>query len=162
MKLPQIVEQTLPFALLIASMMAFTRLNRRSELSIIRASGISAWRFLTPVMILGVVLGLFTMMVLNPFAAKLTESFEQTRDRLLNEGRPTLAVSDTGIDRDGYAGNIAKTYRTGQGRRKCLKGGQLPRRVRVDITTGQHVPSDRKTAQIQESEPEREEHHSCE
>ena len=97
MKLPQIVEQTLPFALLIASMMAFTRLNRRSELSIIRASGISAWRFLTPVMILGIALGLFTMMVLNPFAAKLTESFEQTRDRLLNEGRPTLAVSDTGI-----------------------------------------------------------------
>ena len=97
MKLPQIVEQTLPFALLIASMMAFTRLNRRSELSIIRASGISAWRFLTPVMVLGVVLGLFTMMVLNPFAAKLTESFEQTRDRLLNEGRPTLSVSDTGI-----------------------------------------------------------------
>lgn len=97
MKLPQIVEQTLPFALLVAAMMAYTRLNRRSELSIIRASGISAWRFLTPLILLALVLGLFTMTVLNPFAARLTESFEMTRDRLLNEGRPTLSVSDTGI-----------------------------------------------------------------
>jgi lipopolysaccharide export system permease protein len=47
MKLPLLIEQTLPFALLAASMLAFTRLNRRSELSIIRASGLSAWRFLT-------------------------------------------------------------------------------------------------------------------
>ena len=113
MKLPQIVEQTLPFALLIASMMAFTRLNRRSELSIIRASGISAWRFLTPVMVLGVVLGLFTMMVLNPFAAKLSESFEQTRDRLLNEGRPTitLRVENTG-DRPVQVGSHYHFYET--------------------------------------------------
>ena len=97
MKLPQIIEQTLPFALLVAAMMAFTRLNRRSELSIIRASGISAWRFLTPLIVLGLALGFFTMMVLNPIAARLSESFEMTRDQLLNAGQPTLAVSDTGI-----------------------------------------------------------------
>ena len=81
MKLPMIVEQTLPFALLAATMMAFTRLNRRSELSIIRASGLSAWRFLTPVIVLGVVLGLFSSLALNPFAARLTQSFEAERAR---------------------------------------------------------------------------------
>lgn len=97
MKLPMIVEQTMPFALLAATMMAFTRLNRRSELSIIRASGLSAWRFLTPVIVLGVVLGLFSSMVLNPFAASLTQSFEAERARLLNIGRGTVAVAETGI-----------------------------------------------------------------
>ncbi|MEQ8301057.1 MAG: LPS export ABC transporter permease LptG [Hyphomonas sp.] len=97
MKLPQIMEQTLPFAILVASMLAFTRLNRRSELSIIRASGISAWRFLAPIIVLALVLGIFTTTILNPFAAKLTSSFEQERARLLNDGRETLAVSDTGV-----------------------------------------------------------------
>lgn len=97
MKLPAIVEQTLPFALLAATMMAFTRLNRRSELSIIRASGLSAWRFLTPVIVLGVVLGLFSSLALNPFAARLTQSFEAERARLLNIGRQTVAVADTGV-----------------------------------------------------------------
>jgi lipopolysaccharide export system permease protein len=97
MKLPQIVEQTLPFAILVASMLAFTRLNRRSELSIIRASGISAWRFLAPVIVMALVLGILTTTVLNPFAARLTESFELERARLLNEGRQTMTVSDTGV-----------------------------------------------------------------
>jgi len=97
MKLPQLVEQTLPFALLVASMMAFTRLNRRSELSIIRASGISAWRFLAPVIMLGLVIGIFTTTVINPFAAKLSESFEVTRAQILDKGRTAMAVSDTGV-----------------------------------------------------------------
>jgi lipopolysaccharide export system permease protein len=97
MKLPQIMEQTLPFALLVASMMAFTRLNRRSELSIIRASGISAWRFLTPVIVLGLVVGIATTTLLNPISARLTESFEVTRAQILDKGRTAMAVSDTGV-----------------------------------------------------------------
>ena len=97
MKLPLIMEQTLPFAILVASMLAFTRLNRRSELSIIRASGISAWRFLAPVIVMALVLGIFTTTLLNPFAAKLTESFELERARLLDDGRQTMAVSDSGV-----------------------------------------------------------------
>ena len=97
MKTPLVLEQTLPFALLAASMMAFTRLNRRSELSIIRASGLSAWRFLMPVMILGVVLGLFASLVLNPIATRLNQSFETERARLLNIGRESATVADTGV-----------------------------------------------------------------
>ena len=97
MKLPLLIEQTLPFALLAASMLAFTRLNRRSELSIIRASGLSAWRFLTPVMVLAAGLGLFSSLILNPFAARLTQAFEFERSRLLQIGQETLAVADTGI-----------------------------------------------------------------
>lgn len=97
MKMPMLMEQTLPFALLASSMLAFTRLNRRSELSIIRASGLSAWRFLTPVMVMAVGLGLFSALLLNPFAARLSQSFEFERARLLQIGQETLAVADTGI-----------------------------------------------------------------
>jgi lipopolysaccharide export system permease protein len=97
MKLPLLIEQTLPFALLAACMLAFTRLNRRSELSIIRASGLSAWRFLTPVIVLAAGVGLFSSLILNPFAARLSQSFEYERSRLLQTGQETLAVADTGI-----------------------------------------------------------------
>lgn len=97
LKLPLLIEQTLPFALLAACMLAFTRLNRRSELSIIRASGLSAWRFLTPVIVLAAGVGLFSSLILNPFAARLSQSFEYERSRLLQTGQETLAVADTGI-----------------------------------------------------------------
>jgi lipopolysaccharide export system permease protein len=42
-------------------------------------------------------LGLFSALVLNPFAARLTQSFEFERARLLQIGQETLAVADTGI-----------------------------------------------------------------
>lgn len=97
MKLPMLIEQTLPFSILIAAMIGFTRLNRRSELSVIRATGISAWRFLAPVAFMAVVLGLIATMILNPFGAKLTTSFEAERARLLEQGQQSFTVSNTGV-----------------------------------------------------------------
>lgn len=97
MKLPMLIEQTLPFSILISSMIAFSRLNKRSELSIIRASGLSAWRFLAPVAFMAVSLALLTMMLLNPFGAKLVASFEMERAQLLQEGQQSFTVSNTGV-----------------------------------------------------------------
>ncbi len=97
MKLPQLIEQTLPFSLLVAAMMAYTRLNRRSELAIIRASGISAWRFLAPIIFLGVLLGLFSTLVLNPFSSRLSGNYERARSALLQTGREAAAVSGEGV-----------------------------------------------------------------
>lgn len=97
MKLPMLIEQTLPFSILISAMIAYSRLNRRSELSIIRASGLSAWRFLAPVSFMAVCLALLTMMILNPFGAKLVASFEMERAQLLQEGQNSFTVSNTGV-----------------------------------------------------------------
>jgi len=46
MKLPSLIEQTLPFGLLIAAMLTFRGLSKQAELPVIRASGLSAWAFL--------------------------------------------------------------------------------------------------------------------
>ena len=72
MKMPMLIEQTLPFALLISGIIAYSRLNRRSELSIIRASGMSAWRFLAPLIGMAAVIGILTTTVLNPGQNKRT------------------------------------------------------------------------------------------
>lgn len=93
MKLPGLIEQTLPFAILIAAMIAYSRLNKRSELSVIRASGISAWQFLTPIMVLSVVMGFIAMMLLNPLGARLASDFEQSRNSLLIAGGVRLDSS---------------------------------------------------------------------
>ncbi len=92
MKLPMLMEQTLSFAMLVAAMIAFSRLNRRGELAIIRASGVSAWRFLSPLLILAILLGAASTTLLNPVGARLNASYEQTRANLLREARP-LAVT---------------------------------------------------------------------
>jgi lipopolysaccharide export system permease protein len=61
LKTPMLIEQTLPFVVLAGSMMAIIGLNRRSELIAMRASGVSAWRFLTPPAFVGIVLGIITI-----------------------------------------------------------------------------------------------------
>ena len=96
MKMPMLIEQTLPFALLIAAMIAYSRLNRRSELSIIRASGMSAWRFLTPLILLALATGVFSTTLLNPLGARMMSTFEATRAEILREGKPVAATQDRG------------------------------------------------------------------
>lgn len=86
MKLPGLIEETLAFAVLVSAMIAYNQLSKSSELSVIRATGQSAWQFLAPVMVMAAGLGLFAMMILNPLGAHLSERFETTRANLLQEG----------------------------------------------------------------------------
>ena len=96
MKLPMLIEQTLPFALLVAAMIAYSRLNRRAELSIIRASGMSAWRFLAPIVFLAGLVGMFATTILNPLGAHLTGQFEATRAQLLKDSGPGAIANSLG------------------------------------------------------------------
>ncbi|MEL7042060.1 MAG: LptF/LptG family permease [Pseudomonadota bacterium] len=86
MKLPGLIEETLAFAILVSAMIAYNQLSKSSELSVIRATGQSAWQFLAPVIVLAAGLGFFAMAVLNPLGANLSERFETTRANLLIEG----------------------------------------------------------------------------
>ena len=67
LRVPSILEQTLPFAVLFGAMGAFLALSRRLELVVARASGVSAWQFLTPAILIAGVLGIGAATVSTPF-----------------------------------------------------------------------------------------------
>lgn len=87
LKAPALLETTLPFIFLFGVLTALFRLNRRSELVVMRGSGMSAWRILTAPMILAVAIGLFGTTVLNPLGAAGNAAFEARRDALMNVRR---------------------------------------------------------------------------
>lgn len=97
LKLPMLIEQALPFAVMIATMVTFRQLSRRAELPVIRASGLSAWRFMLPPALLALCVGLFATLALSPAGARAADLFEKTRAALLDRQDPSLAVFDTGI-----------------------------------------------------------------
>ena len=66
---PSKLIQLLPFAFLFGVLAAYVNLNRRSELVALRAAGVSAWRFIFPAAGAAVVIGVFTILVLNPIAS---------------------------------------------------------------------------------------------
>src|SRR5690606_39110546 len=84
MKTPGLVLETLPFAMLVSSIMTLSQLSRRSEIPAFRAAGVSAWRFLGPTMFLAIGLGVVMVTLLDPLATRLTSEFEAARERILN------------------------------------------------------------------------------
>lgn len=93
LKAPQLIEETLPFVVLFGAMGALNRLNRRSELIIMRAAGLSAWRFLMPGLCVAALLGVFWTTTLNPIAANSAERYESYQSTLIGSDM-TREISD--------------------------------------------------------------------
>ena len=75
--IPMIMQQVVPFIALFSGMTTLVSLNRRYELVIARASGVSAWQFLTPAALGALLFGAITVLALNPLAAA---GFEKAKE----------------------------------------------------------------------------------
>ena len=69
LRLPAYTEFLFGFAVLVGSIGALMMLNRKSELAVMRAGGMSVWQFVWPGMLVAFLLGLFGVTVFNPLAA---------------------------------------------------------------------------------------------
>jgi len=72
-RVPFITERVLPFAVLVGAMFCYLNLSRRLELVVARASGISAWQFIAPAIIIAALIGAMTTTVYNPISANMRE-----------------------------------------------------------------------------------------
>ena len=68
LRVPALMEQVLPFAVLLGSIAAFVTLSRGSELMIVRAAGLSVWQFTLPALVFALLLGVATTTIYNPLA----------------------------------------------------------------------------------------------
>ncbi|WP_174801197.1 LPS export ABC transporter permease LptG [Martelella limonii] len=69
LRLPYILQQTIPFIALFSAMVTLIALNRRHELVVARAAGISVWQFIMPFVIGSALLGASAVLALNPLAS---------------------------------------------------------------------------------------------
>ena len=77
LRLPAYTELLLPFCVLVGSIGALLMLNRKSELTVMRASGLSAFQFLRPGLWIAFLFGVFSITVYNPLAATAREESER-------------------------------------------------------------------------------------
>src|SRR5258705_3451296 len=77
LRLPAYTEILLAFAVLVGGIGALLSLNRKSELIVMRAGGMSVWQFLRPGMAVALVLGIFAVTVYNPLAAAARSESER-------------------------------------------------------------------------------------
>lgn len=97
MRAPSLIETTLPFIFLFGVMWAMFRLNRRSELVVMRAAGMSAWRFIAPAVMIAIIAGGISATLVNPAAARLSAEYERRRADLLNPVAGAVDLSEGGV-----------------------------------------------------------------
>ncbi len=81
-RVPQITERIMPFCVLVGAMSCYLTLSRRLELVIARAAGISAWQFITPAVVVALLVGVAATVLYNPLAAVLQERAKRLEDDL--------------------------------------------------------------------------------
>jgi lipopolysaccharide export system permease protein len=97
LKLPHTAQEVMPFAVLFGTMLAFWRLTRNNELVIARAAGVSVWQFLTPAVLVALLVGILAVTVFNPAASEMEATYEQLDARYLKQTSDQLTLSNSGL-----------------------------------------------------------------
>jgi lipopolysaccharide export system permease protein len=112
LRIPYIMIQILPFAVLVGGLLCFWRLTRTSELVVARAAGVSAWEFLTVPTLCALLMGAGVTAALSPLSSAMlarAEALETAYIRTgggplaLNGGQLWLRQSDRQLDPRGVA-----------------------------------------------------------
>lgn len=97
LKLPEVAQTLLPFAILFSAMFTFWQLTRKYELIIVRASGFSIWQFLMPITLTSLFIGLIYMTAINPLGAVFIGKFEDLERTYLKRQESQIAVFQEGL-----------------------------------------------------------------
>jgi lipopolysaccharide export system permease protein len=97
LKLPEVGQVILPFAVLFSALYTFWLLARRGELVVLRAAGLSVWQFLAPIVGVAVLLGFVHMMVINPLGALMIARYQVLEARYLQAQDNAVSISEQGL-----------------------------------------------------------------
>lgn len=106
LRVPAYTEFLLPFAVLTGSIVTLLMLARKSELAIMRASGMSVWQFLRPGLVVSLALGVFAVVAYNPIAARARAKAEAETSAAFGRESNALRTGGSGswLRQDGLDG----------------------------------------------------------
>lgn len=107
-KLPEVGQIIFPFIVLFSGLFTLWQLSRRYELIAIKAAGLSVWSMLAPFLLTAFCIGLFQVMVINPFGALLVSKYEALEGQYLKRQSNLVSFTEKGLwlkqdHQDGHA-----------------------------------------------------------
>lgn len=97
LKLPYHFQILLPFLVLLAAIMTFSRLNRTNELIVVRSFGVSVWQMIINLSVISVLMSLIHLLVLNPVTANFNKKVDQLERRIFSTQSVSLALFEEGL-----------------------------------------------------------------
>ncbi len=85
LQVPSFIEDISVFLIMLSSMITLFSLSVRSEITVMRASGLSFWQILMPIAIGAFVLGLFFVLAFNPLSIAAAKKLNSMEQRLISE-----------------------------------------------------------------------------
>ena len=79
--MPEIINYTFPMSMLLAALMAFGKLSGSSEITAMKAGGVSYYRIVAPVLVVGFIVSMFSVV----WAEKVVPASKHEAGRILNE-----------------------------------------------------------------------------
>ncbi len=70
------IQKILPFAVLIGSIACFNKWRKKNYYIVCKTSGMSLWKILSPILVSFFLIGLASIMILNPFAILLSKKYD--------------------------------------------------------------------------------------
>jgi len=96
-KLPETIDKVVPFVVMVSTMITFWKISKTNEFVIIRASGVSIWGVLVPVLLAIFMIGSIWVMIVNPISARLFEVKETLAYRLSTNNPNAFLFSNKGL-----------------------------------------------------------------
>ena len=98
LRLPELAMTIAPFIVLFAALFSFWQLGRRQELVVLRSSGVSVWQFLSPIVCVALLSGIFVVAVLDPISAAFYSRYDVlNKTYLKRENASVIALFDEGM-----------------------------------------------------------------
>lgn len=160
LRLPFVMLQILPFAVLLGGIAAFWRLTRSSELIVARAAGVSAWGFLAGPVAVALLLGAIGTVGLSPLSSVLFARAERLDHAylrsaggltLLTGGRLWLRQADREMDPRGVAILSGRPLLAAPGQAPAARAGAGPETVfrLAEVSVWRLSADDRPLARIE-------------
>ncbi len=89
------IQKILPFAALIGSIACFNQWRKKSYYVISKSSGISLWKILSPILISFFLVGIFSIIILNPFSTLLHKKLENLETLFFGKANLQVFSFDT-------------------------------------------------------------------
>jgi len=70
------IQKVIPFAALIGSISCFNQWRKKNYYIISKTSGVSLWRMLSPILISFFIVGILSVLIINPFATLLNKKYD--------------------------------------------------------------------------------------
>ncbi|MES2677080.1 MAG: LptF/LptG family permease [Pseudomonadota bacterium] len=97
LQVPSFIEDIAIFLIMISSMITLFSLSIRSEITVMRSSGLSFWQILYPIAAGAFLLGLFFVLIFNPISITASKKLNNMEQKLIEKEEVNLLAPPNGI-----------------------------------------------------------------